>query len=50
MQRHTQAVWTSQMVAMGNGSSASLISTPIQPAIMQAEEAAVRFKNLLCAT
>jgi len=45
-----KAVWTSQTVALGNGSSASLILNAIQPATMQAEEAAVYFKVLLCVT
>ena len=45
-----KAVWTSRAVALGNGSSASLMLNAIQPATMHAEEAAVCFKALLCVT
>jgi hypothetical protein len=45
-----KAVWTSQAVALGNGSSASLILNAIQPATMPAEEAAVCFQVLLRVT
>lgn len=45
-----EAVWTSQAVALGNGSSASLILNAIQPATIHAEEAAVCFRALLRVT
>lgn len=45
-----KAVWTSHLVALGNGSSASSMLNAIQPATMQAEEAAVCLQVVLSAT